>query len=145
MPYATQADLIDRFGSEELVELTDRVDGNAIDSTVVTKALIDADAILDGYLVGRYAVPVAPVPPLLLSLAADVARFKLHKDRPTEVVRKNYEDALKMLRDLSTGMAALAGAAAAPIGAAPARPEGQVRFTGGEKLLGRDRLADYLG
>jgi phage gp36-like protein len=145
MSYASQADLVTRFGSQELIELTDRTDGNAIDSAIVTTALVDADAIIDGYLVGRYAVPVTPTPALLLRVAADIARFLLYKDRPTESVRQAYEDALKILADLSKGTAALAGAAAAPLDAAPARPIGRILTSGGDKLLTRDSLADYLG
>ncbi len=145
MPYASQADLVTRFGSQELIELTDRANGNAIDSAIVTVALADADAIIDGYLVGRYAVPVTPTPALVLRVAADIARFLLHKDRPTESVRQAYEDALKMLADLSKGFAALAGAAPAPVNAAPATPIGRILTSGGDKQLTRDSLADYLG
>lgn len=145
MSYASQADLVTRFGSQELMELTDRTNGNAIDSAIVMVALVDADAIIDGYLVGRYAVPVTPTPALLLRVAADIARFLLHKDRPTESVRQAYEDALKILADLSKGTAALAGAAAAPVDAAPATPIGRILTSGGNKQLTRDSLADYLG
>ena len=145
MPYASQADLVTRFGSQELIELTDRANGNAIDSAIITVALADADAIIDGYLVGRYAVPVTPTPPLVLRVAADIARFLLYKDRPTDSVRQAYEDALKILADLSKGSAALAGAAAAPVNASPATPMGRILTSGGDKRLTRDSLADYLG
>lgn len=145
MPYATQADLVSRFGAEELVQLTDRLNGNAIDSAIVSVALADADAILDGYLGGRYATPVTPTPPLLLRLAADVARFLLHKDRPSESVRQAYEDALKMLGDLADGTAVLAGALPATSAATPALPQGLARFTGGDKSLDRASLGDFYG
>ena len=84
-------------------------------------------------------------PPLLLRLAADVARFLLHKDRPTESVRQAYEDALKMLADLAEGSAVLTGALPSSSGATPALPQGVARFSGGEKILGRTSLGDFYG
>ncbi len=145
MPYASQADLVARFGSDELIQLTDRTNAGTIDSSVVTTALTDADAMINGYLAARYAVPVSPTPQLLLRLAADIARALLWKDRPTEAVRQAQEDALKMLRDLADGRATLVGVAAAPIDASPAVPTARISYAGGEKLLTRDGLAEYLG
>ena len=145
MPYASQADLVARFGSDELIQLTDRTNAGTIDSSIVSTALVDADAMINGYLAGRYAVPVIPTPALLLRLAADIARALLWKDRPTEAVRQAQEDALKMLRDLAQGTATLVGVAAAPAGASPAVPEARVSFSGGDKVLTRAALAEYLG
>lgn len=145
MPYASQADLVSRFGADELIQVTDRANAGTLDSSVVATALADADAVINGYLAGRYAVPVTPTQPLLLRLCADIARALLWKDRPSDAVRQAQEDALKILRDLSRGDAVLVGAAAAPSGASPAAPASNAAWSGGDKVLGRDGLADYLG
>jgi len=145
MPYATQADLIARFGTEELVQLTDRSNAGAIDAAVVATALADADGIINPYLAGRYAVPVSPVPSMLTQVASDLARFRLWKDRPTERVRTAYEDAIKLLEALSKGMAVLPGAAAATDSSNPAAPTGQVRIAADARQLTRAGLADFLG
>lgn len=145
MPYATQADLVTRFGTDELIQLTDRVNGNAIDAAVVSAALGDADALIEGYLASRYALPITPVPPMLKRMAADLARYMLHGNAATELVRKAYEDALKLLRDLADGRAALAGAAPVAVGAVPAAAAGDVRVAAGERNLTFPGLADYLG
>lgn len=146
MPYATQADLVARFGTTELAQLTDRTAGTTIDATVVSAALADADALIEGYLAQRYALPVSPVPAMLLRVAADVARYLLHGNAATDAVRTAYEDALKVLRDLADGRAALPGAAAAPAGATPAAAGGgRVLVAAPDRVFARASLPDYFG
>ena len=52
MTYASQADLVGRYGESMLVDLTDRAEPPAgeIDAGVVTRALEDTDAAINGYL-----------------------------------------------------------------------------------------------
>ena len=61
MPYATVTDLQDRLGVPRLVQLTDLADPSVglVDPAVAQKALDDAEAEIDGYLGGRYALPLA--------------------------------------------------------------------------------------
>jgi phage gp36-like protein len=105
--YATQADLVSRFGETELAQLTDRASGAAIDAAVVTRALQAADNKINGYLAARYSLPLATVPELLKDLAGDIARHQLYEDRVTDIVQKRYDDAIEMLKDISTGKASL--------------------------------------
>lgn len=108
MTYATQQNLIDRFGEEELIQLTDRDDLGAIDATVISRALGDADATINGYLAARYTLPLeAPLPEILERLACDIARYALFDDQVTEIVEKRYKDAIALLRDVSAGKAEL--------------------------------------
>lgn len=140
MPYATQQDLVDRFGADELVQLTNRAGGATIDAAVVAKALADADALIDPYLAGRYAVPISPAPPLLVKLCADVARFFLHGKAASESVRQAYDDALKMLAEISRGLASLPGAAA-PAGSAS--PAGSPTFTAPARVFDAETLSGF--
>lgn len=151
MPYATQQDLIDRFGEAELIQLSDRAEppAGAIDATVVGKALADADDAINGYLAARYTVPVAPAPLILTRLACDVARYYLYEDQVTEAVRKRYEDAVAYLKDAASGKVTLGVDA---LGEAPADPGGpQVdagdrTFSKGRQTTGEEgTLDDYLG
>lgn len=145
MPYASQADLEARFGAAELAQLTDRVLGTLVEPAVVAAALADADALIDGYLAQRYALPVNPVPPLLKRVACDIARFLLHGKSAGEKVRQAYDDALKVLRDLADGRAALPGAAEAPSAQAPAAAGGTPRTAAPARIFDRGSLGDYLG
>lgn len=105
MTYATQADLVERFGEQMLIDLTDRSDPPAgvIDPTVVAKALTDADSQIDGYLLGRYLLPLATTPDLLNDLAKAIAIYKLHRDSVSEKIRDDYLDALKTLKLIADG------------------------------------------
>jgi len=105
MPYATRQNMVDRFDEEELVQLTDRKDPPAgiIDDTVLTKALDDASALIDGYLQGRYTLPLGNVPVTLERITCDIARYYLYEDGVTEVVKQRYQDAAKYLNDVSAG------------------------------------------
>ena len=117
MTYATQQNLIDRFGEEELIQLTDRSNLGVIDATVVNRALGDADAQINGYLAVRHTLPlVAPFPAVLERLACDIARYALHENAVTEIVETRYRDAIALLKDVSKGTAKLDenGAAALP-------------------------------
>ncbi|MCE7915417.1 MAG: DUF1320 domain-containing protein [Nitrosomonas sp. PRO4] len=108
MTYATQQNLIDRFGEDELIQLTDRQSLGVIDATVVSRALADADARINGYLAVRYSLPLAaPLPTELERLACDIARYALYEDRVTEIVKERYQDAIALLRDVAAGKAEL--------------------------------------
>jgi phage gp36-like protein len=107
MPYATLTDLAARFGDEELTQLTDRLGTGVVDADVAQAALAEADAEIDAYLAGRYALPLAAVPPILVRLACDIARYRLATDTPLEEVRKRYEDARRLLENLAAGRVTL--------------------------------------
>lgn len=119
MPYATQALLIERFGERMLVDLTDRADPptGAIGAGVVARALADTDGVIDGYLAGRYALPIADTPPQLTDLALSIAIYKLHPSEPDPKIGKDYDQALKTLAQISTGVIRLPAAGVEPAGA----------------------------
>lgn len=141
MTYATQQDLIDRYGEEELVQLTDRTDPpqGAIDATVVARALADADHEINGYLAARYALPLASTPQVLVRLACDIARYRLYDDRATEAVTQRYRDAARFLEAIAKGQVNLGLDAA---NQAPASSGGPQHSAPGRIFTG-DTLADY--
>lgn len=111
MTYATQTDLVERFGSTELAQLTDPAAGVTIDAVAVARALGDAAAEVDSYLGKRYALPLASVPAVLVRVAADVARYYLWDNAAPETVRTRYAAAVALLKLLASGQTVLAGAA----------------------------------
>lgn len=112
MSYATQVDLVQRYGAQELAQLTDPVASSAIDAEIVARALADADAEIDARLGGRYTLPLATVPVLLVRMACDIARFYLWGDSASEAVRARYTDATKLLDKIATGLIPLPSAVA---------------------------------
>lgn len=140
MTYATQADLIDRFGEEELAQRTNRVDGLTIDAVVLARALADADAEIDGYLATRYSLPLASVPAVLVRLGADMARYRLYDDGVPETVAQRYKDAVALLNRMAKGEVQVAGSALLPI--APGAGQA-VAVQAPERVFGAAALQSY--
>lgn len=105
MPYATLQQMTDRFGEQLLLQLTDRATPpvGGIDPAVVTRVLEDTDAVIDGHLAGRYALPLAAVPPRVVDLALTIAIYKLHPYEPDPKITRDYEQAMKALLAISRG------------------------------------------
>ncbi len=104
MPYATAEQMIERFGEQELTTLTDR-DGTAggVVMTALDTAINDASAIIDGYLAGRYALPLAYPLPALTRLCCDMARYGLYDDSVSDAVAKRNDDAVRFLEKVAQG------------------------------------------
>ena len=107
MTYATQQNMIDRFGTQELIELTDRSNLGVINTAALAVALNDADDEIDGYLAGVCVLPIVNVPDRLVKLAADIARYELYGANVTEQVRARYTDAISYLKQVVIGTASL--------------------------------------
>ncbi|MDP2431269.1 MAG: DUF1320 domain-containing protein [Pseudomonadota bacterium] len=122
MSYLTLQGLIDRYGEDELIQLTDRAGDGVADVAVVARAIADAEAEIDAYLANRMALPLATVPAILERLAAAIVRHSLYKDAAPETVEKARDAAIALLRDVSAGRASLGPSndgAATPATAAP--------------------------
>lgn len=141
LSYATQQNMVDRFGSDELIELTDRADPPAglIDVTVVGLALADADAEIDSYISVRYALPLAATPARLIKVACDIARKHLFKDQPLDEVIDNYKAAVAFLRDVSRGVAELDVAGAEPAGDTTGSPQ----LSSGPQMFTKDTMGGF--
>ena len=140
MAYATPEDMVAHFGEPEMIQRTHLDDpaATAIDADVLQRALDDASAEMDGYL-GRYTLPFASVPPLLTTLCKAIARKNLYFDAPTSgdrpQWRSNYEDAVRMLKGISTGDIDLGNQTTAPHAA-------MVGATANRRVLSRSTLRD---
>lgn len=104
---STQA-LINRFGEEELIQLTAEADNlgeypDTINQTQVDQAIADADGTIDSYLAARYPLPLSQVPPVLERYACDMARYFLHDRSPLEEVTNRYKEAIRYLEKVSKG------------------------------------------
>jgi phage gp36-like protein len=103
--YATAQDLQDRYPERDLVQLTDP-NGVVIDAGRLDRALRAASALIDGYLQGRYPLPLAQVPEVLVEYACDIAMYRLQTLRPADDIedaRNRYRDAIKYLEQVSRG------------------------------------------
>lgn len=105
MSYATPADMIDAFGEREVIALTDRDNLGYVDAVLLQDRLDKASAEMDAYLVKRYTVPLAVVPPLLTTYCCDIARYRLSGGEVAEVeaVRTRYKDAIRYFEGVRDG------------------------------------------
>jgi len=111
MSYATPQDIINRYPNRDLVQLTNEDPTvTTINTTVLQQALDDASAEIDGYLSGRFTLPLTDVPQVLNRLACDVAIYRLQSLRPIHDLadaRLRYDDAIAMLTQVANGELAL--------------------------------------
>lgn len=105
MPYASLDLLIERYGERMLVQLTDRASPatGGVVAEVVDRALADTDAAIDGRLLGRYRLPLAATPPLLVDLAIAIAIHKLHVSTVPTKIEQDYRDAIATLNQIAKG------------------------------------------
>jgi len=107
--YGTVADMVGRYGSEEITARSDRVNTGELDEAVVSAALADASSIADGYLRTRYTLPLtAPYPLDLIRQVCALARYELWQDAASERVETDRDNAMAWLRDVAAGKVNLA-------------------------------------
>ncbi len=141
MSYATQQNLIDRYGAQELQRLTDRATprANAIDDTVVAGALASAEAAANSYLAVRMTTPVDPVPLALTDAVCDIARYKLFTSVPPQEVKDRNDAAVKWLAQVGAGTAALGDQGAPTKAPSPGAP----KFSGAERRFTPRSMRDF--
>lgn len=138
MAYATQQDLDDRFGAEEILQLSDRDADGVADSSVITNALTDADELINSYLAVRMELPLSTVPAVLVRTASDIAYCLLFRNDPPDGVKAAHEKAVKFLQDVSKGTARLDAGGAEP------EPSGDtVQTSGPSKVFTRDTMDGF--
>lgn len=107
----TLQDLIDRFGEEEIINISDHDRLEVINETVVNRAIDDSVATIESHLnstglvfrddMGNlgYKVQgvVQPTPKGLILKACDIARYYLYENGVTDIVEKRYQEAIDWL------------------------------------------------
>ena len=111
--YATTQDIIDLYGREHLQTIALRPDEHDLEEEATAQAIVDALAQAtseaDSYISQRYDTPVAAPPRVLEIHVINMACHHLAgtHDVMTDMIRQRYEDALRWLRDISSGKARL--------------------------------------
>ena len=99
--YATHDDLVNRFGALAIAELESMHNDGLL---AVTNALSDASEKMNSYLSIRYKTPLNKTEHLKL-VCADIARYLLYMNEPTDEVEARYKEAIKWLQDVGAGKA----------------------------------------
>lgn len=116
MSYATLDQLVARYGERLLLQVADRADppAGAIDAGTVGQVLADTDALIDGYLAGRYVLPLASVPPQVPPIAQAIAIYRLHVFQPEQKIADEYQAAIADLVRIANGTIRLPAAGVEP-------------------------------
>lgn len=144
MPYVTTSTLLDQFAADEIAQRADRSIPRLVTAEMLTTAaaggdmsgytadeqaatatalaliegkLLDADSVIDGYLLSRFTTPLESAPRLVVGIACDLTRYALYDDIATEQITQRYKDALKMLDAIGSGKV---GLGISPAGGKPA-------------------------
>ncbi len=136
----TRDELESRFGPEELAQLLDE---NPAPDSALGRVAVDADALIFSYVGSAYQLPLAePLPELVVALQADITRYRLWDKKAPAEVRKRYEDALALLKDISKGVVKLP---AAPNVVQQDDYSGAIATTSRTRTFDDRTLGDYVG
>ncbi len=135
MAYCTIADLIARYGNEEILAIADRDEDGTPDELVIAAACDDAAAEIDARLAGRYRVPFERPAAVIRMLACDLARFRLLAGRPHEQAIERQKAAIALLDAMASGAISLPRATGAT----------GVQFESDAPLFGPEAAEDFTG
>ena len=105
--YATVEAMRDKFGERELIQLTDTEAPyqDAINIVKLNRAMQEANSEIDAYVGSRYPLPLQMVPPFLVEIGCNLARYyavtgDLSENDP---IKQRYESSIKTLTKISKG------------------------------------------
>lgn len=101
--------------------------------------ITSAENEADSYVGVAYRLPLPTVPDVLKQVVADICRYRISADNPTESIRVRYQDALVFLRHVAAGKASL-GISQAEDQPAPSKTMASRR---NQLRLTRDRLDSW--
>lgn len=111
MDYCTIEDIETQTSTPTLIQLTSDDGLEEINRVVALEAILYSSTLIDGYLRGRYSLPLDTHFPLLRILAIDLSIYRLYSRRMRnempEVIETTYKNAISTLRDIQKGVITL--------------------------------------
>jgi phage gp36-like protein len=109
--YCTLDDIKQQISETTLIEITDDNQANEINTTIVDEAILYSGTLIDGFLRGRYSIPLPIIPVLIKIISADLSVFRLysrrfHTDMP-ESINNKYKNCIKLLEQIQKGIVSL--------------------------------------
>ena len=141
MAYCAQADILEQLSEDELVGLTqDDADNPFVDEAKVTRAIADADGVINGYCAKGYTVPLSSVPDLIRGLSVDIAIYNLYSRRGAapDLRTDRYKAAVKTLENISKGTVTL-GVTPAP----EENPAQAASQSGADRVFNRESMKGF--
>ena len=108
MEYCTIEDIETQTSTPTLIQLTSDDGQEVVNRVVALEAVLYSSTLIDGYLRGRYSLPLNTHFPLLRILAIDISIYRLYarrmRNEMPEVIETAYKNAISTLRDIQKGV-----------------------------------------
>ena len=147
MTYCTIGDIEKQTSSPTLIQLTSDNGQEVVNRVIVDEAILYASTLIDGYLRGRYSLPLDTHFPLLRIIAIDLSIYRLYARRMyndiPEVIASAYKNAIATLRDIQKGVIALQSENDTIESSAFSPDEHRTNKTIYDRLFGKERLSEY--
>ncbi|MBS1562574.1 MAG: DUF1320 domain-containing protein [Bacteroidetes bacterium] len=105
--YCTIADVERELGSARLTELSnDEQKATTPNEELVTALIANASDLMDGYLRGRYGLPLAFTSEILRDVCATIVKYRLYRHRQlkiSEQVQAEYDEAVSRMKQIQSG------------------------------------------
>lgn len=143
MRYCTRADLGNAIPLMTLTQLSnDDPAATAPNESVIDDGVRQAEELVDGYLRGRYQLPLEPVPSILRDAVVYLARHWLYQRRPEgalpDAVKDSRKDTLTLLENIRDGVITLGTPTGQPV------PEpGEIRVRARPQQFGTQQWGRY--
>lgn len=108
MAYCTKDDILNIISERELFNLTvdNPTEDSVVDEVQVSGAIDYADNCINGFLRGKYKLPLEVIPDFISKLCADIAVYRLYGRRPQSMpdhIKENYKMSLDLLNKIQKG------------------------------------------
>lgn len=143
MRYCTRADIGNAIPEITLIQLSnDDPAAQQPNENVIGDGVRQAEELVDGYLRGRYNLPLDPVPTVLRDAVVYLARHWLYQRRPEgmmpDPVKDGRKDTIKLLESIRDGVVTLG----MPTGQAAPEP-GEIRVRARRPQFTNDHWERY--
>lgn len=112
LSYCTRTDIEAVIPAKVLASLLDLNRDGTEDPNALDKAIERASAVVDSYTADRYETPFSPVPSEVTTCTVTLVRYALFSARgldpakgSDQVIKADYDHAMRWLRDVSAGRA----------------------------------------
>ena len=145
--YCTIEDIEKQTSSPTLIQLSSDDGQETINRVIVEEAILYASTLIDGYLRGRYSLPLDTHFPLLRIIAIDLAIYRLYsrrmKNEMPEVIESAYKNAVSTLRDIQKGVISLQSENDIFETSVFSPDEYKTNKTILDRLFGKQRISEY--
>lgn len=141
MMYCTLADIQGQLRDDVIISLTDDEGTGEINMNNVDAAIGNAGNEINGYVQMQYPLPLSPVPPIVKTLATNMAIYNLFSRRgfdestADKVIVDRYKNAIRFLEKLASGQVKL--------GTDAPKPNSTVQFQTGDRKFSRESMKGF--